>query len=381
MLVRPKGRAGREEWEEMTGLGESPWFLAIAGLATGFVMGYVARRQHFCTMSALERHWYAGDSAGLRTWVLAAAVALLLTQALAFAGLIELQQSFYLTPAFGWTGAILGGLAFGVGMALVGTCGFGALVRTGGGSLRSVVVLVMLGLSAMAAQRGLVAQLRVRMVDDLALDLSFAGDQSIGSILSTATGADLRLAVAAIAVLTLLWWVFRDPAYRRNTGGIVAGTVIGAAIAVGWLATSFAYRHAFEPVQIEAGSFVVPVADAILQFVTYTGVLPDYGVGLVLGVVIGAAACALRRRDIRWEACDDARELGRHLAGGFLMGTGGVFAMGCTIGQGVTAVSALAVSAPIVMVSIWIGARLGLSYLIEGSAFAAFRSSLSHPAE
>lgn len=368
-------------WEDMTGLGESPWFLAIAGLATGFVMGYAARRQHFCTMSSLERHWYAGDSSGLRTWVLAAAVALVLSQAAAFAGFADLRESFYLSTDFGWTGAIIGGLAFGFGMALVGTCGFGALVRTGGGSLRSVVVLVMLGLSAMAAQRGLIAQLRVQIVDNLALDLSFAGDQSIGAILSALASVDLRIAVAALAAIAMFWWVFRDPAYRRQTGSIATGAIIGAAIAVGWVVTTLAYRHSFQPVQIEAGSFVVPVADAILQFVTYTGVLPDYGVGLVLGVVIGAAACAMRKRDVRWEACDDARELGRHLAGGFLMGTGGVFAMGCTIGQGVTAVSALAVSAPLVMVSIWIGARLGLSYLIEGSVFAAFRANLSHPGE
>ena len=147
-----------EEWEEMTGLGESPWFLAFAGLARA-IMGYAARRQHFCTMAALERHWYAGDGTGLRSWVLAAAIALLLTQALAFVGR-STSDSFYLTE-LPLAGAILGGLMFGFGMALVGTCGFGALVRTGGGSLRSVVVLVMLGLSAMAAQRGLIAQLRV----------------------------------------------------------------------------------------------------------------------------------------------------------------------------------------------------------------------------
>ena len=139
------------------------------------------------------------------------------------------------------------------------------------------------------------------------------------------------------------------------------------------MATTLAARHAFDPVQIEAGSFVVPVADTILQFVTYTGELPDYGVGVVIGVVVGAALCALNRHDVRWEACDDARELGRHLAGGFLMGAGGVFAMGCTIGQGVSAVSALALSAPIVMISVAIGARMGLSYLIEGSPFASFR--------
>lgn len=357
----------------METLATSSWTLPIAGLLAGTVLGFAARRQHFCTMSALERHWYAGDSNGLRTWVLAAAVALVLTQTLAFAGYIHLESSFYLSPDFGWTGAILGGLAFGFGMALVGTCGFGALVRTGGGSLRSVVVLIMLGLSALAAQRGIVAQARVHIVDNLAVDLSAFGDQSLGSIFSTLAGIDIRLPVAAAIAAGLFWWVFRDRNYRTQYPRILTGTIIGCVITFGWVATSFAFQHAFEPVQIEAGSFVVPVADTIMQLTIFTGILPDYGVGLVIGVVVGAAISALHRKDVRWEACDDARELSRHLMGGFLMGVGGVFALGCTIGQGVTAVSALALSAPIVMVSIAIGARMGLGYLIEGSPFASFR--------
>ncbi|MHB1102978.1 MAG: YeeE/YedE family protein [Devosia sp.] len=350
-----------------------PWLLPVAGLAAGAVMGFVARRQHFCTMSALERHWYAQDSAGLRTWALAAAVALAFTQALDLAGLADTRASFYLSTNFAWTGAIIGGLAFGVGMALVGTCGFGALVRLGGGSLRSLVVLLVLGLSALAAQRGLIGQGRQIVVDDLAIDLSFAGDQSVGSLLSALFGADLRIAVAGVVAAIMLFWVFKNRKFRSSYGRIATGTIIGGVIAFGWAATTFAQQNSFDLVQIEAGSFVVPVADTILQFVTFTGVLPDYGVGLVVGVVLGSMACALRRRDVRWEACDSAGELGRHLLGGFLMGTGGVFAMGCTIGQGVTAFSALALSAPLVMISIAIGARLGLAYLVEGSPLPLFQ--------
>jgi uncharacterized protein len=101
--------------------------------------------------------------------------------------------------------------------------------------------------------------------------------------------------------------------------------------------------------------------------------MPDYGVGLVVGVGLGAALVAWRKKDVRWEACDDARELGRHIVGAFLMGVGGVFAMGCTIGQGVSAASLLAVSAPVAMLSVAIGARLGLAYLLEGSPWSVLR--------
>jgi hypothetical protein len=178
---------------------------------------------------------------------------------------------------------------------------------------------------------------------------------------------DLRIAVAVVVAGLVFFWVFKNRAFRKSYGRIATGSTIGAIIAFGWVVTTYARRTSFDPVQVEAGSFVVPVADTVLQFVTFTGVLPDYGVGLVVGVVLGAAGCALHRRDLRWEACDSAGELGRHLVGGVLMGTGGVFAMGCTVGQGVTAFSALAVSAPLAIISIAVGARLGLAYLVEGS--------------
>jgi len=353
---------------------ESGLALPLAGLLAGTAMGYVARRYHFCTMSALERRWYAGDDNGLRAWGLAIMVAIVLSQALILAGLFEPQQSFYLSPSFGWTGAILGGVAFGFGMALVGTCGFGALVRLGGGSLRGLIVVVILGLSALAAQRGVVAIGRVALVDSQAYDLSALGspDQSLGSFVSAIAGRDLSFTVAVLVVALLGSWIFKSSAFRHDHGKIVAGVGIGAVVAFGWAATSWIAARSFDPVQIESASFVVPPGDLILQIIAVTGSLPDYGVGLVLGVVVGAAAAAVQRRDVRWEACDDARELSRHLAGAALMGVGGVFSLGCTIGQGISAASLLSISAPIVLISIAIGARLGLAYILEGSVRYAF---------
>lgn len=362
-------------------LATSPWFLAFAGLGAGFVLGFAARANHFCTMSSLERYWYAGDGRGLRTWVLAAAVALAVTQTLQALGHIDTADSFYIRSEFGWIGAIAGGIAFGFGMALVGTCGFGALVRLGGGSLRSLIVLIILGLAAMSAQKGLLAQVRVVASDNQAIDFSEMGGQSLALILSRLAGADLEIPVAALATVAMLAWVFARRPYRREFSSIATGTIVGLVIAFGWWATTYASQHSFDVVQLEAGSFVVPVADTLMHVITFTGLLPDYGVGLVIGVVAGAAACAFWKRDVRWEACDDARELSRHLAGGVLMGVGGVFAMGCTIGQGITAVSTLAISAPIVMASIFVGARMGLAYLIEGSPLQAFHSLSQHPAE
>ena len=363
------------------GLFDSVLGLPLAGLAIGAVIGYFGRRHHFCTLAALERHWFAADSSGLRGWVLAAASALVATQLLAAFGLIDISGSFYLNEPLPVAGAIIGGVMFGIGMALVGTCGFGAVLRLGGGNLRALVVLTGIGLAAVAAQRGITGHLRVALLDPLSLSFEGSGGQSLAAPLSRLFGFDMSLPLGLVIAAAALYWVFRDRTFRAERGRIISGLAIGLGIAAGWVVTSHYALSLFRPVQIEAGSFVMPVGDAIMQLITVTGSLPDYGVGLVTGVLVGAALAAWTARDMRWEACDDARELSRHLLGAFLMGTGGVFALGCTIGQGVSAVSVLAASTPLTLVSIGLGARIGLGILLEGSAFGFLKRLWRKPAQ
>lgn len=343
--------------------------LPLSGLMIGALIGYVARSNHFCTLAALERHWYANDSNGVRAWVLAATIALFATLGLQASGVVDLSGSFYLTTPVPVAGAIVGGLMFGLGMALVGTCGFGAIVRLGGGNLRALVVLTGIALAAIAAQRGITGHFREAFITPLSIDLKAFGAHASGTVLTIPPGFSLALLVGLLMATAALVWVFRDEKFRQDRGKVIAGMIIGFAIAAGWYVTYRIGQASFFPVQLEAGSFVAPVGDAIMQIIVVTGSTPDYGVGVVAGVFLGAAIAAWRADDMRWEACDDARELGRHLLGAFLMGTGGVFALGCTIGQGVSAVSALALSVPLSMASIVLGARIGLSYLLEGHFF------------
>ena len=348
---------------------DAHWPVPLAGLLCGLVLGAVARHNRFCTLSALERRWYAGDDRGVRAWVLAGAVALIATQALALAGLVDLDQSFYLRPRLSLLGALVGGLLFGVGMALVGTCAFGALVRLGGGSLRSLIVVLVVGLAALSAQYGPLGALRERAVEPLSVAFG-APDQSVPTLVGAATGLPLERPVLLLCIALPLLWVFGSRTFRREGGMIVGAIVVGLCIATGWLATSQLGRVMFAPVQVESASFVLPPGQLVRSLIGPYGL--DYGVGLVVGVVIGAAFAARRDRDVRWEACDDARELGRHLAGAVLMGVGGVLAAGCTIGQGLSAMSVLALSAPIAVAGMLIGARLGLAWLLEGSLGALF---------
>ncbi len=349
------------------------YLLPVVGLFAGFLLGFVARRNFFCTLSALERHWYGGNSDGLRTWVLAAVLAAVATQLAVAAGLADTSESVYLTPALSLPAAIIGGLAFGFGMSLVGTCGYGALVRLGGGSLNSLMVVLVLAITAMSMSRGLLALSRTGFLDRFAVDLSFAGNQSLPAVISSLVGVDLSLALTVILIALPAIWVFADADFRSNRDALVTAAVIGLLICAGWVVTSGIGAVSFDPVQIESASYVGPVSDTLLQFIAVTGMVPDYGVGVVLGTAAGAAIAARIADNVRWEACDDATELVRHIVGAALMGSGGILAVGCTVGQGISAASLLATSVPFTVLSIGIGARLGLAWLIEGSPLAPFR--------
>ena len=345
---------------------ESPWFLPMAGLVIGVILGAAARWNHFCTLAALERYWYADDSHGLRMWVLAIAVAIGSTQLLVALQVITLDSIFYLQPRLSLIGAIGGGVLFGLGMALVGTCGFGALVRLGSGSMRSLIIVVTIGLAALVAQRGVIGRLRNQYVEPLALDLDVAR-ASISDAAASVSGWPIQTLASVAIIAALGLWALSEPTFRRNHSALIAAALVGLCVTAGWVLTELHQAHSFDVVQIESASFVLPPGDLLFGLIAVTGEPPDYGVGLVIGVVLGAMLIAFFRGDFRWEACDDAIELNRHLIGSVFMGVGGIFAGGCTIGQGLSASSTLAISAPIVFFSILFGARIGLRFLLEGS--------------
>ncbi|TPQ39099.1 mmebrane protein [Bradyrhizobium guangdongense] len=350
----------------------SPSTMAFAcGLAAGGILGVAGRAGRFCTLAMLEDAFFGLDYRRLKSFALATAVALLATQALAEFGVVDLSRSIYLTASIGLGGAIIGGLMFGVGMALVGTCGFGTLVRVGGGDLRAIVVFLVLGLSALATMRGITGVLRVTLIEPLSVQLAEGSNQTLTSLLG-AGGAARAILVAAIGA-ALAFWALADGRLIRSPRLLASGLAVGAAIAFGWFATGWLADDEFDPVRVSSLSFVAPLGDTILYIATFSGARLNFGIGSVAGVITGSFAAAMLARGFRWEACDDARELKRHMIGALLMGIGGIMSMGCTIGQGLSAFSTLSVSAPVTMLAIACGARLGLEFTMTGEWLPAVR--------
>lgn len=345
------------------------WLLA-GGFVCGFAAGAAARYGRVCSMSAIEDALIGRDFRSAKAWGLALAVALVLTQSLAIVWPLDWSASIYGAPAFDIVGTLVGAMIFGFGMALVGTCSFGLLVRAGSGDMRAIVSACMVGISAFTVTAGVLAPFRLMVTTPLALDTTPYGGPLVSGIAAQAYGLEsghVGLVAAVALAIILVMAALLDQRLRRRPRLLLAAVVMGISIAGGWAVTAFALDR-LETARIESLSFVAPVGRLLVQVMTDSLRDASFGVAAVIGVVVGAAATAVLKKEVRWEAFDDAREMRRHMLGAILMGIGGVLARGCTIGQGMTAASALAISAPIVVIGVIIGARIGLSLLLEGRA-------------
>jgi uncharacterized membrane protein YedE/YeeE len=353
--------------------------VASAGFAAGVVFGATAQRTNFCTMGAISDLVLTGQANRFRAWVLAIAVAILGSQALHLAGVVDLGKSIYLTPNLGWLGAILGGLLFGFGMTMAGGCGNKTLVRLGGGSLKSLVVFLCLGLAAYATLRGVLGVLRQPMEAATNVDLAKLGvaRQGIVDIIAKSSGlasGGIRAALTLTVAGGFLYYCFRDADFRASGRDIAAGLIIGALVPVGWLITGVLGLDDFEPTQLASFTFVAPIGDTLQYAMTFTGAKINFGIAAVLGVIAGAFAAASLAGRFKLEGFTDTNDMLRHMLGGVMMGAGGVLALGCTVGQGITGMSTLALGSVLAWLSIIAGGWLGIKYLGEGSLGAALRA-------
>jgi hypothetical protein len=357
-----------------------PSIVAWSGFGAAFVFGAMAQRANFCTMGAISDIVNMGSWGRMRMWLLAMAVSIAGTSALQATGQVDLAKSIYVRPSIPLMSLIVGGFLFGIGMTLGSGCGNKTLVRIGGGSLKSVVVLAFLGISGYMTMKGLFAMGRVAWLDPLALDLGSRGvaGQDLASLAVAAFGLEPRIALigaATVVTAAILVFVFKDREFRANVDHLLGGIVIGAVIVAGWYVTGhvgFAENpdtlentyFGTNSRTLESLSFVAPVAYLleILMLWSDKSLGLTFGIAVVLGVIAGSLAYALATRTFRWEGFVSTEDTASHVVGGILMGFGGVTALGCTIGQGLTGVSTLAVGSIVAVVAIVAGSWATMKY-------------------
>lgn len=336
---------------------------ALVGLVGGILLGLAARRGRFCTLGAIEDALYGGDLNRIRMWAITLATAIAGTFLLAEVGVVDLSGTLYASVHWNPVASILGGLIFGYGMAIAGNCGYGALARLGGGDLRSFVIVLVTGIVAYATISGPLALVRVSV-----FPAQVAGDHvpfGFAGLIQQKIGIS-QLFPSLIIAFALAFWALRGSDFRGRTGMIFWSVIAGLAIVSGWAGTGLIAANSFEGTGPASHTYTAPLGETILWTMTASGGGMGFAIGSVVGVVLGAFIGSLSKGHFRWEACDDPGELGRQILGGALMGVGGVLALGCSVGQGLTAFSTLAYSAPVVLTCIFIGAAIGLRQLIRG---------------
>ena len=338
-------------------------YIAIWGFCIALVFGFVGNKTHFCTMGAISDVINMGSRGRLGAWFLGIGIAVLGTQFLRIQGYVQLEQSMYLSTQFVYLAYALGGFLFGIGMTLAAGCGQRNLVRLGGGNLKALIVVLVLGMTAYMTMRGVLALVRLNYIYKADVDLQNVGMSSqgltdgISALFGISNSTTLQVIVAALLGLGFIVYAFKHHEFRTSFDNILAGVVIGGCVIAAWYATGYLGQDDFDPIAPQGLTFIGPTGNTLSYLMTFTGAQINFGIAVTLGMILGSFVYALVSRSFRIETFSNRSEMTSHLIGAVLMGFGGVLSFGCTIGQGVTGVSTLA-----------LGSFLAISMIFFGSA-------------
>ena len=345
---------------------------ALWAFVLSLVFGAVTQRSNYCTMGAISDIANFGDWTRARMAIASVGVAMIGVAWLKVSGTVDIAKSFYVAPKLIWLSHIVGGLAFGFGMTLASGCGSKTLIRTGAGSLRALVTLLVMAVFAWFTLRGILGVFRVASFD--AVFVTLPSTQDIPSLVGLTGNAAAVL--AAVIGLALVVFAFLGREFRADKWNMIGGVVVGLTVIAGWYATGRVGFIAEHPESLEAAwvatnsgrpeslTFTAPPAYLLelLGFWSDKSKFVTFGIASVLGVIVGACAMALATKTFRWEGFASTEDLANHLIGAALMGFGGVLALGCTVGQGLSGMSTLAVGSLITVAAIVIGCRAALAY-------------------
>ena len=368
---------------------EPAQLLIVGGLVLGLLFGSFAQATAFCSSGAVLDVMRKGNSNRLRAWGVALAVAVLVSQLLFAFGGVDLTRSIYLATPLNLAGPIVGGFVFGIGMMLGNGCVSRNLVRLGYGNIRSFVVVVLVGITAYMTLRGIVAPLRLASESLTRTDLGAAAIPDLLASRLPFDASTLRWIISIALASALFLVCFASKNFRASPRNIVGGLSIGLLIAAAWYFTGVIAQDEFNPFPPASLTFVAPVGDAVEYLMIFTGTSANFGIAVVGGVIAGAFVTSMVRGKFEIEGFSNASDFFRQIIGAMMMGVGGVFAMGCTIGQGLTGMSTLSLGSALAAISILVGGFVGAALLnrledwrpqmlnaVEPAAFAtAARSS------
>ena len=345
----------------------------------GFILGYVVNKTNFCTMGAVSDLVNIGDSSRFKAWLLAIATAIVGVTLLEYMSIVDIDESRipYRNSVFFWPRYIIGGIMFGIGMTLASGCGNKILIRIGGGNIKSIFVLIVAGLMALLMTRtDFYGLLFHSWMNPISPDLAKLGisDQSIQTMFSSITGIEsnnmiITILVPAIISILLLKYIFSSYS-KLSSDNILSGIVVGLVVTFAWLISGGELGQAwienndfldtpYPSVGVQSFTFINPMGELLIYSSSFfDSFYLTFGVTALISTIFGSFIYALISNNLRLEWFANKHDFYRHLLGAVLIGIGGVLSLGCTIGQGVTGVSTLALGSIITLISIIFGASL-----------------------
>ena len=341
--------------EELLADYEPAQILLIGGALLGAVFGVVSQQSKFCFRAVIDdavSHRIIGK-AGIMYFA-AMAMAILGTQIILQQFDISWAGTVYLQSSAALFATVLGGLMFGAGLILTGGCSARHVVLSAQGSFRSLWVLIIMALTAYATMRGILALIRtdIEAAAVISFDSENALAQTLPEIMSLGDYAGPAIGGIALIIVILL-------AVRRGlVRYLVPGVAIGGLIPVAWYITGVVGYDEFEPAAPQALSFVSPLGNGLQFLLTYTGSTANFAILFIGSVFAAAAVAALISGQWKFRGFEQERDILRYTAGATLMGAGGIMALGCTIGQGLSGVALLSFNSILAMLSVAAGAAV-----------------------
>ncbi len=381
------------------------WAFGIA-----VVLGFIASKTNFCTMGAVSDVVNIGDTGRMRAWFFAIGVAMIGVMLLEYFGFTDmsLTQSGdtanppYRAPIFSWPRHLLGGIMFGVGMTLASGCGNKTLLRFGGGNIKSIFVLLTMGVAAylmIFTDFGFTYFLS--WMEPTNIDLTDKGieHQGLGAIVGSLLDSDTKqtgFIISAVLGGLFILWALLSSDFFKSFDNVLAGLVIGlVVIAAWWVSTGEMGQLLLEEAEMmderpyglgaQSFTFVQPSGHFIMWL--KSGLSSNYITFALIaaaGVISGSLLYSILFRKFKIEWFSGWKDFATHIIGAVLMGIGGVLAIGCTIGQAITGASTLALGSFITFAAIVFGSALTMKiqyyqmvYEDEASFIKALVASLA----
>lgn len=333
--------------------------LAAGGAMVGLLFGFFAQRSRFCLRAAVIDFWHMRFGEKLSIWLLTFSSAVIAVQLLVLMGWLQSDNARQISATGSLSGALLGGLLFGVGMILTRGCASRLLVLSANGNLRALLAGLIFAVTAQASLGGVLSPLREEMASWWTIDGGVSRD-----IL-----ASLELNHVAGLVFGVIWAIAALYFVRLNQNISkwiwIASIGTGLMVAAAWGFTQLVLNHSFDAIQIQGLTFSGPSAEWLMRVVDTPTAEFGFDAGMLPGVFLGSLIGAWVGKDLKLEGFKDGYSMRRYIAGAVLMGFGSMLAGGCAVGAGITGGAIFAVTAWVTLVGMWLGAGV-TDWLIDG---------------